>query len=281
MTSPTIRSCQVGQNGIIFLSSSTFVGENLEIQDSSSDFSTALFYLTQGSSAEIFHSHFQNNYAYTYGMAYITGSSNFLCDTCVFFNNSVGIDSSTFYADNNPSGFIFIRNSLFLNNNSTSNLMSLVSTYTVIEHTAFTDNFSKLINNGITVTNSQLTLHNVSVNYTDPAFINNNDFQVDTCFFNINFQSVLTLSSSIIQNCRGGTAGVLQASGHSSVFIKNNTAFLDNKSSVDGSGSALFFLTTNVVDISNSYFSGNGIIDIYVQRSHALITNSTFSHGER
>mmetsp|Transcript_43255 Transcript_43255/g.41626 ORF Transcript_43255/g.41626 Transcript_43255/m.41626 type:complete len:110 (+) Transcript_43255:788-1117(+) len=109
-------------------------------------------------------------------MAYITGSSNFLCDECYFFNNSVEIDSSTFYADNNPNGFITIKNSQFINNNSTSNLMSLVSTETLIENTEFVDNFSKLINNGITVTNSEVTLNNVSVNYTDSDFITKNDF---------------------------------------------------------------------------------------------------------
>jgi len=65
------------------------------------------------------------------------------------------------------------------------------------------------------------------------------------------------------------------------VFIKNNSKFIDNKSSVDGSGSALYFLTTEDIIIEDSYFSGNGIIDIYVQRSTATIRNSTFERGER
>mmetsp|Transcript_26440 Transcript_26440/g.19820 ORF Transcript_26440/g.19820 Transcript_26440/m.19820 type:complete len:101 (-) Transcript_26440:985-1287(-) len=99
-------------------------------------------------------------------MIYVTGSSSFLCDNCKFINNSVTIDSSTFYADNNPNGFITIQNSYFENNNSTSNMMSLVSTQTTIINTVFKDNYSKLINNGVTVTNSEMYLHNVTINYT-------------------------------------------------------------------------------------------------------------------
>lgn len=45
-------------------------------------------------------------------------------------------------------------------------------------------------------------------------------------------------------NCRGGTAGVLYATGYSSIYIDKNTIFQNNLSSKDGNGGVLYFLTT-------------------------------------
>ena len=69
------------------------------------------------------------------------------------------------------------------------------------------------MNHGITLINSNAILSNVTVNYTIMAFIKKNTFAVDTGFFNLNYQSTLTVNNSIISNCRGAIAAVFYVTG--------------------------------------------------------------------
>lgn len=67
-----------------------------------------------------------------------------------------------------------------------------------LNHTFLIDNTALEVNHGITLINSKMVGNNITVNYTKNSFLNQNSFNVDTGFFNLNFQSTLICKFFII-----------------------------------------------------------------------------------
>src|SRR5689334_14876885 len=111
-------------------------------------------------------------------MAIIEGSSSFTCSSCKFTSNYAA-DSAIIFADNNPEGLIFIENSHFENNTMTNNLFYIIYTTSLIKNSMFLNNIAQKVNHGFTMSNSQLSLDNVTITYTNPSFLSNIDQVVD------------------------------------------------------------------------------------------------------
>lgn len=85
------------------------------------------------------------------------------------------------------------------------------------------DNIAEQVNHGISLLSSKAEIINLTINYTIPSFVRNNDFQVDSGFFILTSMSEMIIRSSRIFNCRGGNSAVLTYMGRSKVSILNNT----------------------------------------------------------
>ena len=81
---------------------------------------------------------------------------------------------------------------------------------------------------------------------------------------------------SIIENCRGGTAAALYATGSSSVYISGDTIF---RNSWSDSGSVLYFSMTDIVDIEKTSFIDNMQQDIFVEKANLIVKDSSFVGG--
>lgn len=111
--------------------------------------------------------------------------------------------------------------------------MSLFQSNGVITDCLFLDNTAQTVNNGITIISSTLNASRILVNFTNPAYLAERIYNVDTGFFNMNYRSSLQVNNSIFANCRGAIAGFLYATGSSSVFLQTGTLIM-NTYSVSG-----------------------------------------------
>jgi len=71
--------------------------------------------------------------------------------------------------------------------------MTLLYTKAKIFKTIFVDNISEKVNNGLTMINSNVVMMNTTINFTNTDYIYNNDFNVDTGFISLNYQSYLLI----------------------------------------------------------------------------------------
>ena len=62
----------------------------------------------------------------------------------------------------------------------------------------FVDNIAESVNHGLTLINSQAFMLGSTVNYTREDFLNSANQQVDSGFFNLNYQSTIDISDSTI-----------------------------------------------------------------------------------
>ena len=92
------------------------------------------------------------------------------------------------------------------------------------------NNVAASVNNGITLISSVLNIDNATVLYTNPAYINQLSYTVDTGFFNLNYRSSLSVTRSLFRNCRGAIAGLLYATGSSTVSLLDGTFIIDSYS---------------------------------------------------
>lgn len=160
---------------------------------------------------------FVSNVAGNQGTIYIQDDSTLDLFKC-FFSNNKAEDGSAIVANKNQNSVIICIDSQFINNTSVSNLINLLFSNAIFINTLFQDNISKEVNHGITLFNSYLLLDNSLVTYTDYNFIHNNDFQVDTGFFYLIYNSELTLQSNTqIMHTRGAIAASVNAQGGSSI----------------------------------------------------------------
>ena len=94
-----------------------------------------------------------------------------------------------------------------------------------IYNTTFLDNIASELNHGLTLISSNSKMENVTVNYQNKDFLNSSPFKVDSGFFNLNYRSNLSMSSSLLRNCRGSIGAVFIITGGSSLNIDRNTTF--------------------------------------------------------
>ena len=91
-----------------------------------------------------------------------------------------------------------------------------------IVNSNFIDNIATSVNHGITLINSQIYIYGSLINYTQSDFLTSTN-QVDSGFFNLNYQSKIEISNSTITNCRGAMSAVLYLTGQSIARIFNHT----------------------------------------------------------
>ena len=67
-----------------------------------------------------------------------------------------------------------------------------------MSNTTFVDNIALQVNHGITLIGSRARFNNISVNYLNKTFLNSNEYNVDTGFFNLNYRSTMNMSKSFL-----------------------------------------------------------------------------------
>ena len=189
--------------------------------------------------------------------------------------NNNAYDSSGIFAYNNLKTILYLENSLFLNNTSQTNLITMLYSQTNIKNTNFIDNISQSVNNGITLINSHADFDNITVNFTNHAFIWNNQYQVETCFISLNYQSYLIMQNSFVQYCRGSISAFLYVTGSSVAILKNSTL----KYIASESGSVIVASAAQNITVDNVKFLSNSQIDINLQETVGYIYNNYFYQG--
>jgi hypothetical protein len=91
----------------------------------------------------------------------------------------------------------------------------------------------------------------MSVIYQNQDFLNSTPSKVDTGFFNLNYRSTVTISSSLLHNCRGSIGAVFTVTGGSSLTIDRNTYFT-NCSSLKGN--ILHASSAKLIKVSKTVF---------------------------
>jgi hypothetical protein len=88
----------------------------------------------------------------------------------------------------------------------------------------------------------------------------------------------VTISSSLLSNCRGSIGAVFTVTGGSSLTIDRNTTFT-NCSSLNGK--ILYASIAKLIQVSNTVFQNNsGRSDIYLEQSLAIIKDSKFINSQ-
>jgi hypothetical protein len=147
-----------------------------------------------------------------------------------------------------------------------------------IYNTTFLDNIALELNHGLTLITSKAKIENVSVNYQNKDFLNSTPSIVDTGFFSLNFRSALTVSSSLLRNCRGSIGAVFTVTGGSSLTIDRNTTFTNCLSL---NGNILYASSSKLIQVSNTVFQDNsGSSDIYLEQSLSIIKDSKFINSQ-
>ena len=147
-----------------------------------------------------------------------------------------------------------------------------------IYNTTFQDNIALDVNHGLTMIGSKAKVDNVTVNYKNKDFLNSTPSNVDTGFFNLNYRSAMTMSSSLLRNCRGSIGAVFTITGGSSLNIDRNTTFT-NCTSLNGN--VLHASSAKLIQVSNAVFQNNSVSsDIYLEQSPSTIKDSTFINSE-
>lgn len=149
------------------------------------------------SSGTITNTTFIKNSAGELGSVVVETNSVFQCIKCNFISN-YAYDSSGIFAYNNLEQYLQVKDSTFINNTATSNLMTLLYTKANISNTQFVDNIAQKVNNGLSMINSNVYMMNVTINFTNSSYINNNDYSVDTGFISLNYQSYLFMQYSTV-----------------------------------------------------------------------------------
>ncbi len=159
----------------------------------------------------------------------------------------------------------------------TNNLFYIIYTTSTIKNSKFINNIAQKVNHGFTLSNSYLTMNNVTVDYTDSSYLSNVDQSVDTGFININFYSELIIKNSVMSNIRGKSSGVLYATGSSNVTIDQNTVFKNCYAQI---GSILQLASTDYVSISKSFFINNTLNDLWFTNADGTLYQNYFSKGD-
>jgi hypothetical protein len=137
--------------------------------------------------------------------------------------------------------------------------------YSTIEiyNTSFQDNIASEVNHGLTLIGSKAKIENVTVSYKNKDFLNSTPSNVDSGFFNLNYRSNVSMSSSLFRNCRGSIAAVFIITGGSSLNIDRNTTFT-NCTSI--TGDVLHASSAKLIQVSNAVFQDNSVSsDLYLE----------------
>ena len=91
----------------------------------------------------------------------------------------------------------------------------------------------------------------MTVNYQNKDFLDSIESDVDTGFFNLNYRSAITISSSLFSNCKGSTGAVFTVTGGSKLNIEKNTNFTNCRSL---NGNVLHASNAKLIQVSNAVF---------------------------
>jgi hypothetical protein len=121
-------------------------------------------------------------------------------------------------------------------------------------------------------------IYNITVNYTNSTFLNSEDYNVDTGFFNLNYRSSLNMSNSTMQNTRGSIGSVFTVTGGSSLSIDRSSTI---KNCLSQNGDVIHATMAKFVTISNTTFEDNSERDVYLEQTPSLIKFSKFINSKQ
>jgi len=128
------------------------------------------------------------------GMIFLSGhTSNITIDDCDFTGIVARDSSSILFSVSNNDGKILMQNSRISDSKSWSNLFTLTYSKMVIRNTIMVRNFADYLNNGFTLTNSDLECYSVTVDNKDEK---GTASLVDVGFFNIEQSSSIKILDS-------------------------------------------------------------------------------------
>ncbi len=111
----------------------------------------------------------------------------------------------------------------------------------IIQNSNFTNNIGQIVNHGISIVSSDVSVSTIKVLYTDAEFLTSYQ-NTDSGFFSLNYMSNLRIgNNSVFENCRGALSSVLYATGSSNVTFGNGTLI---KNSLSQTGSTLYLTIT-------------------------------------
>jgi hypothetical protein len=146
--------------------------------------------------------------------------------------------------------------------------MNILYSYINIQNTVFTNNIAQEVNHGITLIGSKVQVSNITVNYTNPAFLNSKEYNVDTGFFNLNYRSNMNMSNSTIQNTRGSIGSVFTVTGGSSLSIDKNSLI---KNCFSQNGDVIHATMAKFITVMNTTFFDNSERDIFLEQTPSHI----------
>lgn len=175
-----IRNNTVTEFGVFYAAIAIdFIAENLVFDNNTALVRGSAFGASStnpdGTNVEIINCTFINNRALSKATVYINEKTNFKCNQCYFYNNYAK-ESSGIFGLNVNDFQILVQNSIFKNNWHDSNLINFILSKGVFKNTTFIDNYAAKVNHGITLINSNVVVSNITVNYTMPEFLWDNNY---------------------------------------------------------------------------------------------------------
>ena len=222
---------------------------------------------------------FKNNNITSYD-ACIKNNGKLTVNNCLF-NNVSSQKSSVIYNSASNSINLYLKNSIFTNNNAYKGIVLLYGSCAQLYNTTFN-------NNKATIMAGCIYLEKSSMNVNLSTFINNSVFKGTGGVFYL-YDSDLFVNNSIFSNnyaLFGGVATFLNGSGdgeeiteskHNSTII--NSSFTNNKVLYDG---GVFFDVYSNLDIRSSNFTNNSARNggsIYGDYSKININNTIFKNN--
>ena len=200
---------------------------------------------------------YESNRAQQGGVVFAINDSQFQFTKSSFHSN-LGNDGAVMYGMYNfsPQALSFSECS-FVKNFADQNLMQLMSSQALVEHSTFTDNSATQVNHGITMITSQIEFYNSTVSFSD-GFAETLDLsKLDCGFFNLFLSSTIRIGRNTeIRNLRALNQAVLSAFSLSSVYVEDEVRFINN-TAISSSGITISLQNTDLVVISDAHFDGN------------------------
>jgi hypothetical protein len=169
------------------------------------------------------------------GVVYAINDSKFKISNAIFQKNLAQDGSVLYSLYNSGERALVITNSQFLDNISESNLMQIMSSQVYIHSCSFLDNYSTLVNHGITLISATTEVYNSTIRFTPEEAKKREDSlemrRVDTGFFSLFLTSILKLGEgTVIENLIALNNAVMSAVSMSSLEIFGDVKFKDNRS---------------------------------------------------
>ena len=127
-----------------------------------------------------------------------------------------------------------------------------------VDNSIFLDNVAASVNHGFTMTTSNISFTNSTINYTLHDFLHKNTYEVDTGFF----------------NCRGAMASFIYATGKSQISIGKGTII---RKAHSPNGDVISMSMSQSLIIDNVTFHLNSQRNVKVDETALIVTNSRFN----
>lgn len=146
------------------------------------------------------------------GIVRVTSHENFMVLNSTFERIVGQEQSAVFFGIQNHGGNIWVLKSIFRDNIAKSSLISLTFAGIEIFNSSFLGNYAEVSSNGLELIFSSATVVNSTISNERNVHNITSDWNtVTTGFFNLNYQSKLDMSGSVIKKVSGSKASVVYA----------------------------------------------------------------------